>query len=920
LPFPNASIDQDARAKVSTWRPSVNYESADVASMPWTNLYEQVLTDKLVCVRDGQLHCGRLNQSVIGCARAGVVQNMVHDFGEATTLRYLSDSQRMFCSWIANHGFGLGLSDAQTKKETHDEIGLLKTRVLEYLTKEYKHSSPAVAEKFTGMVLDRLLNATSVMVTKPQLGVVNYMLDVISSGAKGKKANIGQTSAMVGQIVVGEQRLPMGYNGVRCSPHWPANSPDPRSRGACISSFLDGLNMYEYFAHAMGTREGLVDTASKTAEVGYAIRKFMRAMEDLMVEQDGSVRDPNSGIVCFRYGGDGFDVSRLESQQYPLMQVTKRADLDRTFADPSLVRLASVGGFDKLLKEEVDALERDILLWRRVKARQHSNFRTTAVTGEVKVAVHLDRILKNAERAVGVHGGRVVHPLQVMRDRNELLMRCRRHARVPIDAVDDTNHGYFSFESMVRAYLATASIVQRLRLSKAGWDSVVQEAEIRFVRSLVHPGDMVGCLAGHSIGEPAQQMTLNTFHLAGTGASNMTAGLPRIKELIRVASNCLNPHMAVHLLDSSPDAVNQALRQFSPLHLRDILKTHESGLFYDPDAFAVQVLPAEEKKGGKSKRRSGKGTGAAAKSVRAAKAPKVKERVDLESKSCIQQDRALVESLLPFLQAKHVRDRSRFVIRLAIDKDKLMAESNGKLTIDHIYWKFCAVFKDSHLVFKSSPNAREWVIRIHAKIKSSDFRKLERQALSKRDGMAASTSAAVPATSSLQSTSLPNLDPSTAASDKSQPIAAEATSASSSGLGLDRQLAEIRTVQQMANMIGDIRLRGVDNIKSAYVSGSKNANGQTIIETVGSNLQQVLTMSNVDKTQTTTNMLDQIARAFGVKAAAAATVKEYQSLYQANASDVERHHLYTLAAQMSKTGELVGLNRNQVRLSALGLM
>jgi DNA-directed RNA polymerase beta' subunit len=127
-------------------------------------------------------------------------------------------------------------------------------------------------------------------------------------------------------------------------------------------------------------------------------------------------------------------------------------------------------------------------------------------------------------------------------------------------------------------------------------------------------------------------------------------------------------------------------------------------------------------------------------------------------------------------------------------------------------------------------------------------------------------------------------------------------------------------VQQMANMIGDIRLRGVDNIKSAYVSGSKNANGQTIIETVGSNLQQVLTMSNVDKTQTTTNMLDQIARAFGVKAAAAATVKEYQSLYQANASDVERHHLYTLAAQMSKTGELVGLNRNQVRLSALGLM
>jgi len=37
----------------------------------------------------------------------------------------------------------------------------------------------------------------------------------------------------------------------------------------------------------------------------------------------------------------------------------------------------------------------------------------------------------------------------------------------------------------------------------------------------VNPGEMCGTLAAQSIGEPATQMTLNTFHYAGVSSKNV---------------------------------------------------------------------------------------------------------------------------------------------------------------------------------------------------------------------------------------------------------------------------------------------------------------------------------------------------------------------------------------------------------------
>lgn len=64
----------------------------------------------------------------------------------------------------------------------------------------------------------------------------------------------------------------------------------------------------------------------------------------------------------------------------------------------------------------------------------------------------------------------------------------------------------------------------------------------------VHPGEMVGALAAQSLGEPATQMTLNTFHYAGVSAKNVTLGVPRLKELINVSKKPKTPSLTVYLV------------------------------------------------------------------------------------------------------------------------------------------------------------------------------------------------------------------------------------------------------------------------------------------------------------------------------------------------------------------------------------
>ncbi|MHA1472521.1 MAG: hypothetical protein ACTSQW_05425, partial [Promethearchaeota archaeon] len=138
------------------------------------------------------------------------------------------------------------------------------------------------------------------------IGDEAHSVIMTKSGARGNILNLGQMSAVVGQQAIRGERINRGYSS-RTLPHFKENDLTPRARGFVESSYRKGLNPEEFFFHAMGGREGLVDTAVRTSTSGYMQRRLVNALQDMIVENDGTVRNSDKNIIQFRYGDDSID-------------------------------------------------------------------------------------------------------------------------------------------------------------------------------------------------------------------------------------------------------------------------------------------------------------------------------------------------------------------------------------------------------------------------------------------------------------------------------------------------------------------------------------------------------------------------------------------------------------------------------------
>lgn len=121
-------------------------------------------------------------------------------------------------------------------------------------------------------------------------------------------------------------------------------------------------------------------------------------------------------------------------------------------------------------------------------------------------------------------------------------------------------------------------------MSEEAFDWLLGEIETRFQQAKTQPGEMVGPLAAQSIGEPATQMTLNTFHHAGVSAKNVTLGVPRLKEIINVSKNPKTPSLIVYLVGppaKDAEKCKDVLCELEHTTLRKV--TSNTAIYYDPD-------------------------------------------------------------------------------------------------------------------------------------------------------------------------------------------------------------------------------------------------------------------------------------------------------------------------------------------------
>ncbi|XP_058109982.1 DNA-directed RNA polymerase III subunit 1 isoform X4 [Magnolia sinica] len=292
--------------------------------------------DGYVYFRNSELLCGQLGKATLGNGnKDGLFSVLLRDYGAHAAASCMNRLAKLSARWIGNHGFSIGIDDVQPGehlnrnkkveidkgyKECDDLINRFNTGGLKLLPG--CNAAQTLESNITGKLNN--IREAAAKVCMASLHWRNSPLIMSQCGSKGSPINISQMVACVGQQSVGGRRAPNGFID-RSLPHFPINSKTPAAKGFVANSFYTGLTATEFFFHTMGGREGLVDTAVKTAETGYMSRRLMKSLEDLSTYYDETVRNSSGGIVQLLYGDDGMDPAAMEGKEgMPL-------NLDRLF-------------------------------------------------------------------------------------------------------------------------------------------------------------------------------------------------------------------------------------------------------------------------------------------------------------------------------------------------------------------------------------------------------------------------------------------------------------------------------------------------------------------------------------------------------------------------------------------------------------
>lgn len=469
--------------------------------------------DGYVTIRNSELLSGTLDKKTLGGRKSAIFHTLLRDYSGREAANCMSRLAKLSAFWITNYGFSIGVSDVTPPEE------LLKSkRVMtatgyqkcdEYLTAFTAGEMNPDPGFTTEQTLEDKMNKTLSDIRKEVgeeckriLHPENAPLIMSVCGSKGSDVNICQMVAMVGQQTVGGTRVPNGFL-YRSLPHFDYNARTPSAKGFVENSFYSGMTAVEFFFHTMGGREGLVDTSCKTADTGYMSRRLMKALEDLTIQYDYTVRNTDKSVVQFRYGDDSIEPTHTEGTQavLDLQRLFLRTDGPRPTppargftGDELRSHLQDIGGISALL--EPLALE---------SGRQ---FIASVSEFLEKVATELDEL----------------------------------HASM----------AYILDASSWPSHLSLPTPEQRLEIFFHSADAVLCMTADRvseflglcaqkYHKALVEPGTPVGAICSQSVGEPTTQMTLKTFHFAGVASMNITQGVPRINEIINANKEVSTP-------------------------------------------------------------------------------------------------------------------------------------------------------------------------------------------------------------------------------------------------------------------------------------------------------------------------------------------------------------------------------------------
>nr|ALK02051.1 RNA polymerase III largest subunit [Starmerella magnoliae] len=504
--------------------------------------------DGYAIVHRSEILSGTMEKKLLGDGnKNSIFYAILRDYGPDEAAAAMNRMAKLCARYLGNRGFSIGISDVTPSESLEELKQSLVTKAYaecDTLIETYNEGKlecqpgcnmeQTLEAKVSG-VLSQVREAAGDYCIK-NLEPHNAPLIMALCGSKGSPVNVSQMVACVGQQIISGKRVANGFQD-RTLPHFLKYSRTPASKGFVRNSFFTGLNPPEFLFHAISGREGLVDTAVKTAETGYMSRRLMKSLEDLSSLYDSTVRTSANQVVQFQYGGDGLDPMDMEGDAQPV-------DFER--------------------------------LWAHCANQCFDNAERALSAAEIRRLVDSDEAFQALSRL----GADLEDLSSTVKERSlAYLTSLRAFVLKKADNLEEFAQRYPDVV-VTKVYKVGMNHLKMFILS----------ALKKYDRAKVEPGTAVGAIGAQSIGEPGTQMTLKTFHFAGVASMNVTLGVPRIKEIINASKTISTPIIKASLANNRDERTARIVKgRVEKTLLRDISEYMEDVYTANTAFIAIKI-------------------------------------------------------------------------------------------------------------------------------------------------------------------------------------------------------------------------------------------------------------------------------------------------------------------------------------------
>ncbi|MEE0934688.1 MAG: DNA-directed RNA polymerase subunit A' [Methanobrevibacter sp.] len=293
--------------------------------------------DATVVIKNGILEQGVIDESAYGSFSGKILDKIVKEYGPGRAKEFLDRSTDLAICGIMKTGITTSLNDEEIPEEAQDRINEHLDKKMAEVDKLVESYEEGYLQALPGRSLEETLEMRIMQVLgeardmsgsiaenyltmgkqSPEdsyehvMAVENHSVVMARTGARASMLNLTQITACVGQQAVRGGRIERGYLN-RTLPHFKKGELGAKAKGFVHSSYKSGLDPIEFFFHAMGGREGLVDTAIRTAQSGYMQRRLVNALQDLQVKPSGLVTDNQGNVIQTMFGEDGVDPAKSD--------------------------------------------------------------------------------------------------------------------------------------------------------------------------------------------------------------------------------------------------------------------------------------------------------------------------------------------------------------------------------------------------------------------------------------------------------------------------------------------------------------------------------------------------------------------------------------------------------------------------------